>query len=61
MESSAEIEKRLARLNEKLGHYIPPRDKWTPVDEALYGPVKSLFEENSDRNIQSSGNVSKKR
>ena len=40
--TSAEIEKRLARLNEKLGRYIPPRDEWTPVDEAIYQPADLL-------------------
>ena len=24
-------------LRERLAKYIPPKDQWTPVDEALYG------------------------
>jgi hypothetical protein len=30
---------RVAKLNERLARYIPPRETWTPVDEALFGPI----------------------
>jgi Acyl-protein synthetase, LuxE len=30
---------RVAKLNEHLARYIPPREMWTPVDEALFGPI----------------------
>ncbi|MDD1720853.1 MAG: hypothetical protein LUP95_02600 [Euryarchaeota archaeon] len=30
---------RVARLNEKLARYIPPRDMWTPAEEALFKPI----------------------
>ena len=33
------IEERIKILNERLAHYIPPRDTWTPADEALFKPI----------------------
>ena len=42
MEASAEIKNRLTRINDKLGHCIPPREKWTPVYEAVYRPTDLL-------------------
>jgi long-chain-fatty-acid---luciferin-component ligase len=36
---SVEIEKRSRRITEKLANYIPPRETWTPVDEAVYEPT----------------------
>ena len=27
---------------ERLAKYIPPKDQWTPVDEALYG-VEDIY------------------
>ena len=33
------IEDRIRRLNERLARYIPPRESWTPAEEALYGPT----------------------
>lgn len=26
------------QLNRRLAHYIPPRETWTPADEAVYKP-----------------------
>jgi long-chain-fatty-acid---luciferin-component ligase len=37
--ASVEIEKRSRLINEKLANYIPPRERWTPVDEAVYEPT----------------------
>ncbi|HYC19014.1 MAG TPA: hypothetical protein VEF35_00140 [Candidatus Bathyarchaeia archaeon] len=34
-----EIEDRIKRLNERLARYIPPRETWTPADEALHKPI----------------------
>ena len=33
------MEDRLKQLNERLGHYIPPRETWTPAEEALHKPI----------------------
>jgi phenylacetate-coenzyme A ligase PaaK-like adenylate-forming protein len=30
---------RIAKLNERLARYIPPRETWTPAEEALYTPT----------------------
>jgi hypothetical protein len=38
----AEIENRSKRLNERLAGYIPPRETWTPADEALFKPIDLL-------------------
>ncbi len=38
-----QVQDRLRRLNERIGpSYIPPRDTWTPVDEALFEPTDLL-------------------
>ncbi|MGZ7138800.1 MAG: hypothetical protein ACXVI7_11500, partial [Halobacteriota archaeon] len=42
MPTEPELEKRLTRLNQKLGQYIPTRDIWTPADEAVYKPTDLL-------------------
>ena len=42
MATRAEIENRLKTLNEKLADYIPPRETWTPADEALFKPPDLL-------------------
>ena len=42
MATPAEIENRLRKLNEKLADYIPPRETWTPADEALFKPPDLL-------------------
>lgn len=42
MATTAEIENRLKKLNEKLADYIPPRETWTPADEALFKPPDLL-------------------
>jgi hypothetical protein len=39
LEVSTEIKDRIKRLNERLARYIPPRETWTPADEALYTPT----------------------
>jgi long-chain-fatty-acid---luciferin-component ligase len=33
------VQSRVKRLDEKLPNLVVPRDAWSPVDEALYGPV----------------------
>lgn len=38
MEPQTEVEDRVKRLNQRLARYIPPRETWTPADEALYNP-----------------------
>ena len=30
---------RLTRLDKMMANWIPPRDTWNPVDEAIYRPV----------------------
>lgn len=42
MITPTEIERRLKQLNERLGSYIPPRETWTSVDEAIYPPLDLL-------------------
>jgi Acyl-protein synthetase, LuxE len=42
MPTEPELEKRLTRLNQKLGQYIPTRETWTPADEAVYKPTDLL-------------------
>jgi len=37
--TSTEMEDRIKRLNERLARYIPPRETWTPADEALHKPI----------------------
>jgi phenylacetate-coenzyme A ligase PaaK-like adenylate-forming protein len=39
---TTEIENRVKRLNEKFVGYIPPRDRWTPVDESVCRPADPL-------------------
>ena len=39
IDAPAEVGLRVAKLNERLARYIPPREMWTPVDEALFGPI----------------------
>ncbi len=34
-----EIKDRVRNLNEHLARYIPPRETWTPAEEALYKPI----------------------
>ena len=34
-----EIENRIKTLNERLSRYIPPRETWTPAEEALFKPI----------------------
>ena len=38
-DAQAEMEDRIRRLNERLARYIPPRESWTPAEEALYSPT----------------------
>jgi len=38
-DAPADVGLRVAKLNERLARYIPPREMWTPVDEALFGPI----------------------
>ena len=33
------IEDRIKILNERLARYIPPRETWSPADEAVFGPI----------------------
>jgi long-chain-fatty-acid---luciferin-component ligase len=42
MVTQYEIEERLKRLNERIGHLIPPQNTWTPSDEAVFKPVDLL-------------------
>ncbi|MGZ4940463.1 MAG: LuxE/PaaK family acyltransferase [Halobacteriota archaeon] len=45
MEAAKEtqVQDRLHRLNERIGRsYVPPRETWTPAEEALYKPVNLL-------------------
>jgi hypothetical protein len=37
--TTSEMHSRVKRLEEMLPYLVPPRDTWSPVDEALYGPV----------------------
>jgi phenylacetate-coenzyme A ligase PaaK-like adenylate-forming protein len=39
MAITQEVLSRLARLDETMADWIPPRDTWNPADEALYRPV----------------------
>jgi long-chain-fatty-acid---luciferin-component ligase len=39
VEAPKEITDRLKVLNERLARYIPPREAWTPAEEALFKPV----------------------
>ena len=39
MGASTEIKDRLKVLNERLARYIPPREAWTPAEEALFKPA----------------------
>ncbi|MGZ4934462.1 MAG: LuxE/PaaK family acyltransferase [Halobacteriota archaeon] len=34
-----DIKARIDRLNERLARYIPPRETWSPAEEALYTPT----------------------
>ncbi|MGB8312387.1 MAG: hypothetical protein WCE81_11095 [Halobacteriota archaeon] len=39
MDTKQDVRDRARRLDERLAHYIPPRDVWNPADESLYKPV----------------------
>jgi long-chain-fatty-acid---luciferin-component ligase len=39
IDAPTEIEDRIKRLNERLARYIPPRETWTPAEEALHTPI----------------------
>ncbi|MGZ4932587.1 MAG: LuxE/PaaK family acyltransferase [Halobacteriota archaeon] len=39
MEASTKIKDRIKRLDERLARYIPPRETWTPAEEALFVPL----------------------
>jgi len=39
LQASTEVKDRIKRLDERLGRYIPPRETWTPADEALFVPT----------------------
>ena len=39
METPTEVKDRIKRLNERLARYIPPRETWTPAEEALFKPI----------------------
>ncbi|MGZ4894579.1 MAG: hypothetical protein ACXVIS_10020 [Halobacteriota archaeon] len=39
MDATTEVGLRVARLNERLARYIPPREAWTPAEEALFKPT----------------------
>ncbi len=39
MDAKQDGKDKVRRLDERLANYIPPRDTWTPADEALYKPV----------------------
>jgi hypothetical protein len=40
--TSMEIRDRIKRLNERLARHIPPRETWTPGEEALFRPTDVL-------------------
>lgn len=37
-----EVENNLKRLNQRIGHLVPPQNTWTPSDEAVFKPVDLL-------------------
>ena len=37
-----EIKDQIEKLNERLARYIPPRETWTPAEEALFNPSDIL-------------------
>ena len=37
--TTSEVHTRVKKLEEMLPYLVPPRDTWSPVDQALYGPV----------------------
>ncbi|MGZ4944749.1 MAG: hypothetical protein ACXV6K_10780, partial [Halobacteriota archaeon] len=39
MEAPTEVKDRIKRLDARLARYIPPREAWTPADEALFVPT----------------------
>jgi hypothetical protein len=39
MDAATNVGLRVAKLNHSLARYIPPRETWSPADEALYGPT----------------------
>jgi hypothetical protein len=39
MALAQDISSRISTLDQKVGGYIPPRDGWNPVDEAVFRPV----------------------
>ena len=39
MQALAELERTFKALNERLARYIPPRETWTPAEEALFKPI----------------------
>ena len=39
LEAPTEIKDRIKSLNERLARYIPPRETWTPAEEALFKPL----------------------
>ncbi|HYC19660.1 MAG TPA: hypothetical protein VEF35_03440 [Candidatus Bathyarchaeia archaeon] len=39
IDTPGEIEDRVKRLDERLARYIPPRETWTPADEAVHTPI----------------------
>jgi len=39
LEAPIEIKDRIKSLNERLARYIPPRETWTPAEEALFKPI----------------------
>jgi long-chain-fatty-acid---luciferin-component ligase len=42
LEASMEIKGQIEKLNERLARYIPPRETWTPAEEALFNPSDIL-------------------
>jgi len=39
MDAPTEVALRVGELNKRLARYIPPRDAWTPAEEALHKPI----------------------
>jgi hypothetical protein len=37
-----EIKDQIEKLNERLARYIPPRETWTPAEEAVFNPSHIL-------------------
>jgi hypothetical protein len=39
LDASTEIKDRIVRLNQRLTRYVPPHERWSPAEEALFTPI----------------------